>query len=806
LSLKEIGRLFQRLNIDSSHKDVKKRFAKADEDGSGSLTLKEFASLFKELGTRKEIEVLFAKYATSVDFMTAADLRLFLLGEQSEVARIEECEAHIQTYEPTEEGKSTNQFSLDGFGLFLLGEGGDVVRKHHKPLNQDMDRPLSHYYINSSHNTYLMEDQLKGPSSVEAYIRALQKGCRCVELDCWDGDNGDPIIFHGHTLTSKIKFKDAIQAVKEHAFEASEYPVILSIENHCSIEQQHKMAEYMKEIFGDLLYTDPVDAGKDSLPSPNDLKRKILVKGKKLPPEKEEEDTGEVSEEDEAEDIDESGGKKPQGKKSPEPSAPKKKKKLKLAASLSKCVNYVQSVHFDGFENAVTRKAKHWHMSSFAEAKASNYSQSKGVHFVEYNKKQLSRIYPAGWRVDSTNYNPVPMWAAGCQIVALNFQTPCKEMDLNRGRFLPNGGSGYVLKPDILCEDYGIFDVKTRTEVPGIPPKLYTITIISGQCLPKPGSATGEIIDPYVLLEVHGIDTDCKTFKTKVVDNNGFNPQWNQTFQFHALFPEVDILRFVVMDHDTLSDDFIGQYSLPLSSVAPGYRHVHLLSAAGEPLDQSTIFVHVAIENSANSFYKMHCHCDNAMEKLRFGRKYFKHSHLGIEAIDGPTTDAAPVMKNAQDLVDDYQFAVYRLKILCGLEPSAGLEDCIVFLKNMNVPIKCEGEVFTAELTDEQSPVNTQIISAFNDMNRVFKATLTDADQVASKLMTSYDACRGQNAALQECVLTIDNKKSFQTACGYTSNTRTMKYLAEELMEQKKLVKEALAIISDVLGVSVSAM
>ena len=55
-------------------------------------------------------------------------------------------------------------------------------------------------------------------------------------------------------------------------------------------------------------------------------------------------------------------------------------------------------------------------MSSFAEAKASGYTQSKGVHFVEYNKRQISRIYPAGWRVDSTNYNPVPMWATGCQI------------------------------------------------------------------------------------------------------------------------------------------------------------------------------------------------------------------------------------------------------------------------------------------------------------------------------------------------------------------------------------------------------
>ena len=75
----------------------------------------------------------------------------------------------------------------------------------------------------------------------------------CVYLhivDCWDGENGEPVIFHGHTLTSKIQFKDVIVALKEHAFQVSEYPVILSIENHCSIEQQHKMAECMKEVLG----------------------------------------------------------------------------------------------------------------------------------------------------------------------------------------------------------------------------------------------------------------------------------------------------------------------------------------------------------------------------------------------------------------------------------------------------------------------------------------------------------------------------------------------------------------------------
>ena len=75
----------------------------------------------------------------------------------------------------------------------------------------------------------------------------------CAAVDCWDGDDKDnpmPVIFHGHTATTKILFKDAIQAIKDHAFAVSDCPVILSIENHCSIKQQHKMAEDMQSIFG----------------------------------------------------------------------------------------------------------------------------------------------------------------------------------------------------------------------------------------------------------------------------------------------------------------------------------------------------------------------------------------------------------------------------------------------------------------------------------------------------------------------------------------------------------------------------
>jgi len=49
---------------------------------------------------------------------------------------------------------------------------------------------------------------------------------------------------------------------------------------------------------------------------------------------------------------------------------------------------------------------------------------------------------------------------------------------------------------------------------------------------------------------------------------------WNETFTFTSQFPELCLLRFVLYDSDTLSDDFIGQYTLPLDSVEKGDHYL----------------------------------------------------------------------------------------------------------------------------------------------------------------------------------------------------------------------------------------
>lgn len=83
-----------------------------------------------------------------------------------------------------------------------------------------------------------------------------------------------------------------------------------------------------------------------------------------------------------------------------------------------------------------TERACFRDMSSFPETKAEKYvNKIKGKKFLQYNRLQLSRIYPRGQRLDSSNYDPLPMWLCGSQLVALNFQTPGAASLLPKKRY-----------------------------------------------------------------------------------------------------------------------------------------------------------------------------------------------------------------------------------------------------------------------------------------------------------------------------------------------------------------------------------
>ena len=94
-----------------------------------------------------------------------------------------------------------------------------------------------------------------------------------------------PVVFHGHTLTSKIAFVEILHGVQAYLENHPDtYPIILSLENHCSHQFQSAMAKNLKDVFGSKLYVPPPgSASMDDLPSPEALRGMIVIKGKRPP-------------------------------------------------------------------------------------------------------------------------------------------------------------------------------------------------------------------------------------------------------------------------------------------------------------------------------------------------------------------------------------------------------------------------------------------------------------------------------------------------------------------------------------------
>ena len=644
LSFEDVERLCRRIHVNCSRQFLKEKFKRSDKDRSGYLNFAEFRAFVQLLKEREEIKDIWRGVVMAPEAgMSKSEFQRFLRDVQK--VDVEVDQAHVDkvfrkfSRRPPKTGNTLGisrlapaaaahldepRMTMDAFSDFLLSSS------YNPPLltsvaPQSLDRPLNEYFISSSHNTYLLGRQVAGESSVEGYIRSLQRGCRCVEIDCWDGDDGRPRVTHGHTGTSEVLFGDVVTAIGKYAFLASPYPLILSLEVHCSLEQQVVMANLLRTLLGERLVTAPLEGRTSVLPTPEELKHRILVKVKgsskrdlQAPNdvgvgEKRQTGTGGVSASPPKQWVFAKGAMSGAASSTTSESEDqedgsrqnKRQQSTKIAPELGSLGVYSQGQKFANF--ALPESKTFNHIFSFQEKRLEKYCKDheKKLQLEKHNTRYLMRVYPSGFRVNSSNFDPIGFWRRGVQMVALNWQTYDVNLQINEAMFASEDDrSGYVLKPPELRSP------KIGHEVPGdvgsARPKNMkklvnlTIDVISAQQLPRPTDhKPDEGIDPYVVVEVFSADDKAKGApssengfdrsepkamgglgapqkrQTRVVKDDGFHPLFNERMAFSVTtkFESLVFVRFSVYHSgspDSSVRTLIATYTAKLISLQQG--------------------------------------------------------------------------------------------------------------------------------------------------------------------------------------------------------------------------------------------
>ncbi|WFD33455.1 phosphoinositide phospholipase C [Malassezia cuniculi] len=508
LGLDAVAQLCARIGVQVSMPELAAIYHSAG--GAGPLDFDAFERFVAALKRRPEIDAVYAALGGR-EALDRPAFAAFLRTVQGEVWS----DAHVERVYQTYADPATGRMSLEGLSSFLTSldnaavradapqrRGSNTAARIHAftaeallatsggAIAAPMAHPLSDYFICSSHNTYLVGGQWKGDSTVEGYVRALQQGVRSVELDCWNGSNG-PQVTHGRTLTSAVPFVDVVKAVARYAFVASPYPLILSLEVHCDVAQQEIMAAVLRDKLGDALVTAPLEHSHHQLPSPDALRGRILVKAKDwnlirasspapAPTPREtdsESDTTLLA----------------QAKSLVRQMRTNEDAPL-MAPSLTSLLVYTVGVRCRG----INKKEQYLpeHIFSLSERKANRMLLIGAYDLAKHNLTHLTRVYPSMASIDrvhrSANFSPINYWAAGCQLVALNWQTHDLGFEINQALFA--GSQGYVLKPRALRLRTALKDSGKYVRV------AINLGIISAQQLPL--ARPPEAVSPYVQVTV----------------------------------------------------------------------------------------------------------------------------------------------------------------------------------------------------------------------------------------------------------------------------------------------------------------
>jgi len=494
--------------------------------------------------------------------------------------------------------------NLEAFFKYLFSDSNLPFQS--QTVHHDMNAPLSHYFIYTGHNSYLTGNQLSSDCSDVPIKQALERGVRVIELDLWPNAAKDNVdVLHGRTLTTPVELLKCLKCIKEHAFTASKYPVVITLEDHLTPDLQAKVAHMVTQTFEDILFTPGPESLKE-FPSPESLKGRIIISTK---PPKEYLETKEVKEKendaqkgkvsgdeaawgkevthqesmsvsDDKHDLDEEDHNEEEDldygdAKSQQHEAPEYKRLITIHAGKPK----------GGLQECFKVDPDKVRRLSLSEQQLEKAVATYGKEIVRFTQRNILRVYPKGTRIDSSNYNPLIGWTHGAQMVAFNMQGHGRSLWLMQGMFRANGGCGYVKKPDFLLKTdppNEVFDPKVKLSVK----KTLKVTVYMGEGWYYDFRHTHfDAYSPpdfYARVGIAGVPADTVMKKTKTLEDN-WVPTWNEEFEFPLTVPELALLRIEVHEYDmSEKDDFGGQTCIPVSELRSGIRAVPLHNEKGE--------------------------------------------------------------------------------------------------------------------------------------------------------------------------------------------------------------------------------